>query len=135
MSTLPKKKKDDKIKTSLLLLLSFIVGSITVTILGMEKYALGFSWVLLATCPGVLGPTIASVIEGKSTMEPFLSYKLFCGALYIGSAIMTATVRWRINKKFFVKIYVYEISPLFYTFMIDNAAIFFFGKGALKLVY
>ncbi|KAI9490258.1 major facilitator superfamily domain-containing protein [Zychaea mexicana] len=81
-----------------------LFGPITVAILGMEQYALGFSWVLLATCPGVLGSTIASAIESRSKIEPFLSYKLFCGALYIGSAITTSVVRWRVSKTIFGKV-------------------------------
>ncbi|KAI9248230.1 major facilitator superfamily domain-containing protein [Phascolomyces articulosus] len=81
-----------------------LFGPITVRIMGMEKYALGFSWVLLATCPGILGPTIASAIEGVSRIEPFLSYKLFCGALYIASSVTTAVIRWRLDKTLFSKV-------------------------------
>ncbi|KAI8146602.1 major facilitator superfamily domain-containing protein [Fennellomyces sp. T-0311] len=81
-----------------------LFGPITVAILGMERYAFGFSWVLMATAPGLLGPTFASSIESISALEPFLSYKLFCGALYITSSLATAFVRCRVNKKLFAKV-------------------------------
>lgn len=80
-----------------------IVSPITAAILGMERFPTGLSLVLLFNCIAVFGPNIASGIEGAVSSQPFLTYKMFTGVVFLAAAAVMILLRFRMNRKLFSK--------------------------------
>ncbi|KAI9277087.1 major facilitator superfamily domain-containing protein [Phascolomyces articulosus] len=73
-------------------------------ILGAEQFHAGFSLLMVLTSPAIVGPTIASTIESVSPLEPFLSFKLFCGCISIASCVVTLALKLRLHPNILAKI-------------------------------
>ncbi|KAL1931420.1 hypothetical protein VTP01DRAFT_9562 [Rhizomucor pusillus] len=79
------------------------LSPITAAILGMERFPTGLSLVLLFNCIAVFGPNIASGIEGAVSSQPFLTYKMFTGVVFLAAAAVMILLRFRMNRKLFSK--------------------------------
>ncbi|KAI7885581.1 MFS general substrate transporter [Lichtheimia hyalospora FSU 10163] len=81
-----------------------LCGPITVSVVGLKKYPYAFPLLMITNIPGLFGPPIVSAIEKVSNAEPFLTYKLFTGLTAFGCAVVTIILRFRLTRKFIVKV-------------------------------
>lgn len=70
----------------------------------MERFPSGLSLLLLFNVISVFGTNIASAIEGVSKAEPYFSYKIFAGLIYILSALIMVVLKLSMNRNFFAKV-------------------------------
>ncbi|KAI9491054.1 major facilitator superfamily domain-containing protein, partial [Zychaea mexicana] len=76
----------------------FVLGSpITLAIVGMENYAAATSFRMLAYVFIIIGPVVATALEGIS-QTPFLALKVFSGMAYILSIVIALIVRLRTSQ-------------------------------------
>ncbi|KAI9322164.1 major facilitator superfamily domain-containing protein [Dichotomocladium elegans] len=81
-----------------------LCGPITAQIMGMELYPFAFTLLMLSNCPALFGATIVSAIERVSSIEPFMTYKLFTGATAALAFILMGILRFRLSPKLIVKV-------------------------------
>ncbi|KAI9488511.1 major facilitator superfamily domain-containing protein, partial [Zychaea mexicana] len=81
-----------------------LLSPITATILGIERFPTGLSILLLSNMVSVFGPSIASAIESQVLVEPYLTYKIFCGVTYIVGGFFLIILKFRMTHSFIVKI-------------------------------
>lgn len=77
---------------------------ITAAILRPEQYSTGVSTLLLFNIVSIFGISIASAIETASSSEPYLTYKMFTGVVYLISAILLVWLKIQMTKGFFTRI-------------------------------
>ncbi|KAG2193418.1 hypothetical protein INT47_006615 [Mucor saturninus] len=77
---------------------------ITAAILKPEQYSTGVSMLLLFNVIAIFGITVASAIEAAVDAEPYLTYKMFTGVVYLVSAILLVVLKVRLTKGFFTRI-------------------------------
>lgn len=82
----------------------FAIMSPTATsILGAERFPFGLSILISINALTMFGANIASSIELAVNSTPFLSYKLFAGATFLSGFCVLLVLRFRLNKRLFVK--------------------------------
>ncbi|KAL0082408.1 major facilitator superfamily domain-containing protein [Phycomyces blakesleeanus] len=66
-----------------------LTPSITCIITGKEKYESGLSLLLVVTTLAMFGPNLAGAIESSeiAMRSPFVSYKIFTGAMYVAGTL------------------------------------------------
>ncbi|KAI9329949.1 major facilitator superfamily domain-containing protein [Pilaira anomala] len=77
---------------------------ITAAILRPEQYSTGVSTLLLFNIISIFGISIASAIETASSSEPYLTYKMFTGVVYLISAILLVWLKVQMTKGFLTRI-------------------------------
>lgn len=83
----------------------YYTGSpITVAVVGVEKYPYAFSLLMVSITPGLFGSPIASAIERVSSIESFLTYKIFTGIMAFFCTLLLVILRFRISRKLFAKV-------------------------------
>ncbi|KAI7877408.1 MFS general substrate transporter [Lichtheimia hyalospora FSU 10163] len=81
-----------------------LCSPITVLVVGVEKYPYAFSLLMVSITPGLFGSPIASAIERVSSIEPFLTYKIFTGIMAFFCTLLLVILRFRISRKFLAKV-------------------------------
>ncbi|KAI9498501.1 major facilitator superfamily domain-containing protein [Zychaea mexicana] len=81
-----------------------LLSPITATILGMKRYPTGLSILLLSNVVSVFGPSIASAVESAVDAEPYLTYKVFTGVVYILGGLILSVLKVRMTKSVFANI-------------------------------
>jgi MFS family permease len=81
-----------------------LVSPLTASLLGMERFPSGLSFILISNIVSVFGTNIASAIEDASQLEPYKSYKVFSGTVMIFGAIIMVFLKFRLNKKLIAKV-------------------------------
>lgn len=76
----------------------YLVSPITATILGMKRYPTGLSILLLSNAISVYGPSIASAIQTRVDTEPYLTYKIFTGFVYVLGGLILIVLKIRMTK-------------------------------------
>ena len=81
------------------------VGSaLAIEIVGMKLYPSAMSLLLMSSTVCSTGPTVASLIEGKSKLNPYVSYKIMVTIGYIVSFIIILILRSTFKQNLFVKV-------------------------------
>ncbi|CDH49487.1 mfs transporter [Lichtheimia corymbifera JMRC:FSU:9682] len=75
-----------------------LLSPITATILGMKRYPTGLSILLLSNAISVYGPSIASAIQTRVDTEPYLTYKIFTGFVYVLGGLILIVLKIRMTK-------------------------------------
>ncbi|KAI7880218.1 MFS general substrate transporter [Lichtheimia hyalospora FSU 10163] len=75
-----------------------LLSPITATILGMKRYPTGLSILLLSNAISVFGPSIASAIQTRVETEPYLTYKIFTGFVYVLGGLILIILKIRMTK-------------------------------------
>ncbi|KAI9262356.1 major facilitator superfamily domain-containing protein [Phascolomyces articulosus] len=78
-----------------------LLSPITATILGMKRYPTGLSILLLSNVVSVFGPSIASGVESTVNAEPYLTYKVFTGVVYLLGGLILCVLKIRMTKSVF----------------------------------
>ncbi|KAI8355610.1 major facilitator superfamily domain-containing protein [Choanephora cucurbitarum] len=73
---------------------------ITASILTSEQYRTGVSTLLLFNIIAIFGITIASAIETSANAEPYFSYKMFTGVVYLVGGIILVILKIKIRGLF-----------------------------------
>ncbi|KAI8136872.1 major facilitator superfamily domain-containing protein [Fennellomyces sp. T-0311] len=84
-----------------------LLSPITASLLGMAKFPSGLSLILLGNAVAVLGPNIASAIEGAVEgviSEPFFTYKMFSGVAYILGALVMFWLKLSMSRTILCKV-------------------------------
>ncbi|KAI8884103.1 MFS general substrate transporter [Backusella circina FSU 941] len=81
-----------------------LLSPITAHLVGMEKFPSTLSIILFTNTATAFGTNIASAIESSVHAEPFLSYKIFTGAVYFVATIFLLVLKLRINRSPFAKV-------------------------------
>ncbi|KAI9251470.1 major facilitator superfamily domain-containing protein [Phascolomyces articulosus] len=74
-----------------------LLGPTVARIVGLEKLPSGNIFIFLFTAPVAFGPSIASAVEVKSVLQPFLTYKLFLGIPLFISVIPILILKLRMT--------------------------------------
>lgn len=77
---------------------------ITAAILKPEQYSTGVSMLLLFNVIAIFGITVASAIESAANAEPYFTYKMFTGIVYLVSAILLVVLKVRLTNGFIARI-------------------------------
>ncbi|KAI8053174.1 major facilitator superfamily domain-containing protein [Gilbertella persicaria] len=78
-----------------------MMTTITAAILSPEQYRTGVSTLLLSNTVSVLGITIAGAVEASlKNTEPYFSYKMFTGVVYLVGGIILVALKIRIKGLF-----------------------------------
>ncbi|KAI7868408.1 major facilitator superfamily domain-containing protein [Spinellus fusiger] len=77
-----------------------LTPSITAAITGKERYESGISLLLVVTTFAMFGPNLAGAIESSmpSTVTPFMSYKMFTGAMYMAGSLLLIFLKLRLTR-------------------------------------
>ncbi|KAJ8657042.1 hypothetical protein O0I10_007376 [Lichtheimia ornata] len=81
-----------------------LVSPLTASILGMEKFPTGLSFVILFNVISIFGINISNAIEDATSAEPFFAYKMFAGSIYAASVLLMLWLKFTVNRKVFVKV-------------------------------
>ncbi|KAI9486309.1 MAG: major facilitator superfamily domain-containing protein [Benjaminiella poitrasii] len=76
---------------------------ITAAILTPAQYRTGVSILLLFNIIAIFGVTIASAIETSVQSQPYLTYKIFTGVVYIVGGVILIILKLKITKGVFVR--------------------------------
>ncbi|ORZ00824.1 major facilitator superfamily domain-containing protein [Syncephalastrum racemosum] len=74
-----------------------LFSPITAMVVGMEKLPTAITFLLLSNGISVFSPSIASAIQGVAT-EPFITYKMWTGAVYIVGGLLLICLKLRMAK-------------------------------------
>lgn len=74
------------------------MSPITAKILGLKRYPTGLSILLLSNAISVYGPSIASAIQTGVDTEPYLTYKIFTGFVYVLGGLILIVLKIRMTK-------------------------------------
>ncbi|KAI9271602.1 major facilitator superfamily domain-containing protein, partial [Phascolomyces articulosus] len=77
-----------------------LLGPTVARVVGVQNLPSGNIFISLLTSPACFGPSIASAIELKSSLQPFLTYKLFLGIPLFISVIPILYLKLRITHAF-----------------------------------
>lgn len=94
-------ERDELIFTTSIL---FTVSPITATIIGMERYPTAISVLLLSNVISVYGPSIASAVESTVRPQPYLTYKVFTGVVYLLGFLLLVVLKLRMTKSILARI-------------------------------
>lgn len=83
---------------------TLIVSPLTASILGMEKFPTGLSFVILFNVISIFGVNISNAIEDATSAEPYFAYKMFSGSIYAASVLLMLWLKFTVNRKVFVKV-------------------------------
>ncbi|KAI9033682.1 major facilitator superfamily domain-containing protein, partial [Phycomyces nitens] len=76
-----------------------LTPSITCIITGKERYESGLSLLLVVTTLAMFGPNLAGAIESSeiAMQAPFVSYKIFTGAMYVAGTLVLFGLKLRMS--------------------------------------
>ncbi|KAL0138423.1 major facilitator superfamily domain-containing protein [Mucor lusitanicus] len=81
-----------------------LMSPISASFLGMEKLASGLSLLMFLNLFTVFGTNISSAIEAGVNSQPFLSYKLFSGVVWLLGTLLLVVLKFKINRNPFAKV-------------------------------
>jgi MFS family permease len=81
-----------------------LMSPISASILGMEKFPTGLSFLFLANALPIFGTNISSAIQTNVSTKPFFAYKMFAGVAFLLGFFILLILRFRLNRKIFAKV-------------------------------